>query len=138
MNRMIRWKRLAVWAVELTAQSAFLIVPLSLIGRPSGHITMAGFLGFCLVILGYFYLTGYVFTTAISRFVWNKQQIWSYPAFNALLFLVHFEILNLLFENQILTAHSRPLFAAGGMGGAFVTSLLGSYVLKHWDPLTRR
>jgi hypothetical protein len=133
MNLMTRWKRLAVWAVELIAQSVLLIVPLFLIVRPSGSTTIGGGLALSLAILLYFCLTGYVLTTAISRFCWDKQQIWSYPAFNALLFWVHFEIYYHLFGGEILTRHYRALLVGCGMGITFLISMLGSSVLKHWN-----
>jgi len=131
MNRMIRWKRLVVWAMELIGQLVLLVGALFLIVRPSGNTTIGGIVTLSLAILFYFCLTGYVLTTAISRVCWNSRRIWSYPSFNALLFWVHFEILNQLFSRQILTKHSRALFVACGMGIAFLTSLLGSSVLKH-------
>lgn len=131
-DRMIRVKRLAVWAVELVTQSALLMALLFLVVRPSGYTTMAGIVALNLAILLYFCLTGYVLTTFVSRLCWHKQNIWSYPAFSALLFSVHFEIFNYLLGGEIMTKYYRALLLACGMGIAFFTSLLGSSVLKHW------
>jgi hypothetical protein len=126
---MITTKRLLVWAAEWLVQSLLIVFLLILMIR-TGLTPVKDFLTLALTVLIYQSFSGYPITTALSRVFWDKRQLWTYPAFCALLFLIHFEVLNYFFNGNLLSAPLRLIFILAGMSIAFGTALLGAYTLR--------
>jgi hypothetical protein len=125
----LKAKRLAVWAVELVVQASLLIVLVFQLSHPYGHTTFREVISAVLAILLYFCITGYAITTIFSRLFWDQPGLWTYPAFAAALFFIHFEILNGLAGGHLLNAHLRTVFVICGMGIAFITTSIGALLL---------
>jgi hypothetical protein len=136
---MVTTKRVVVWAVELIVQAELLIVTMFLIIRPGGHVTVKDFLALSAVVLLYFgALSGYGITTGLSRIFWPDHRLWTYPAFAAALFWIHFELMNGVAGGDLLgSTHDRSIFIMCGMSIAFLTTFLGSVVLEQWNASVR-
>ena len=85
-------KRITVWFLE-TASEALLISVLLII--LSGFSLISFISGLALGFFGtlhFFFITGYLFTTAIADALWRKKRIWVYPSIVSILFSTHLQI----------------------------------------------
>ena len=87
-------KRLSVWVVETALEALLLaLVLISLFGYDP-HAFGKSLLICATWIVIMFFVTGYLFSTAVFRAYWRGRGLWLYSAIAMLLFLIHFEILN--------------------------------------------
>jgi hypothetical protein len=126
-------KRVSIWFVELIMQSGLMILVLFLLVRPRGITDAKGIFVLLLLIMLYLGITGYAFSTVISRILWRDSRWWTYSTFSAFLFLVHFLLFNFVAGGKLLDEYNRPLFIMWGMCIAFCVTSLGSFVLKLWS-----
>lgn len=85
-------KRITVWFLE-TASEALLMSVLLIILTGFSPVSFIrdlalGFFG----TLHFFFITGYLFTTAIADALWRKKRIWVYPSIVSILFSAHLQI----------------------------------------------
>jgi hypothetical protein len=124
-------KRLAVWFVEVALQ-AFLVGLLLILhfGHDEYSFTR-GLLIYVDSTLVMFFLTGYLFTTAISRAVWRAKDFWSYSVVATVLFIFHFELLNVGIGGAF-EPRDRIRIIVVGASAALLTTLVGTSVLRRW------
>jgi hypothetical protein len=78
-----------------------------------------------------FFSTGYLLTTGVSRAIWKGRKIWSYPVIAAILYSIHFEILNLE-AGGAFEPPDRIRIRVAGACIAFACAHSGSYGLQWW------
>jgi hypothetical protein len=85
-----------------------------------------------------FFSSGYLLSTAIFRGVWRGQRLWSYPAVAALLFSVHFEILNVGVGGAFAPPDRLRIRVAGACI-VFACTFVGGCLLRAWvSPDTKK
>jgi hypothetical protein len=124
-------KRLAVWLLEVGLQAILLgILLIGLYGY--GKASFARSLMILVdSIFVMFLLTGYLLTTAISRAAWKGRTIWQYSIVAAVLFISHFELLNVGLGGAFAPP-DRKIVLITGTVIAFLTTLVGTIVLRQW------
>jgi hypothetical protein len=85
-------------------------------------------------ILTIFFSTGYLVTTTVSRLLWRGRTLWPYSVVAAILFLIHFEIMN-LDARGAFNPPDRARIRAAGTCIAFFCTLAGSVVLRKWSKI---
>jgi hypothetical protein len=130
---MLILRRLLVWFVETCAQVLLLgFVLTSLLG----HDPHAFFKALSIYMPGVillFFTTGYVLSTAVVRAVWRGRTLWSYSAIATVLFLVHFEIMNVGLGGAFAPS-ARVGIRVAGACVAFGCTLAGTFALWKWAP----
>jgi len=117
-------KRLLLWLAEIVSQALLLALLLAgLFGHDQfsfgrGVVIYAGwiFIMFC--------VTGYALTTAIARAIWKGESSKFYPLLSVVLFVVHFELLNVGIGGAFAPPDRRMVVIAG-VAVAFLTTLGG-------------
>jgi len=82
-------------------------------------------------ILMMFFLTGYLLTTAIARAIWKGQSSWRYPLLCTILFVLHFELLNVGIGGAFAPRDRRIILITGAVA-AFLITLGGTLALRRW------
>jgi hypothetical protein len=123
-------KRLAVWLLETTLQA--LLLSLFLIAM---HWDPQAFgkdlLFFLSGIALLFFTTGYLLTTAIVRATWRNRRFWLHPIIVAVLFSIHFEIMNVAARGAF-EPPERFRFRVAGACIAFACTSIGGHLLRKW------
>ncbi len=83
------------------------------------------------------FTTGYLLTTLLARTLWRVNKLWSYPSVAAMLFLVHFQIMNWGMGGEWEPSISIRIRVAGACI-VFACTLLGSFSLRKWAPAGSR
>jgi hypothetical protein len=128
---MLILKRLAVWLLETSFEVFLLSLFLTVFLGFDQHALFREILVFAGGIVLVFTTTGYLLTTAIFRACWKSQKVWSYPAIASVLFLVHFEILDLGIRG-VFEPSDRPAIRVAGVCIALTCTVAGSFVLRRW------
>jgi hypothetical protein len=125
------WKRVLVWLIEVWAEALLLaLIMMTKLAHDSyEHASIRDVLIFSVAIMYMFFFTGYLLTTALFRFLWKVQTIWSYPMIAVLLFSAHFEILNLGMGGAF-DPKDRLIVRIAGACITFSCTYFGSYVLQ--------
>lgn len=129
-------KRLAVWLLEVVLQAVLL--GLLLTGLYGHHrLSFArGLLIYADSIFVFFFLTGYLLTTAIARALWKGRTLWLFSTIIAVLFVLHFELLNVGLGGAF-APHDRKIVVIAGVVIAFLTTLAGTIVVRRWTAMER-
>jgi hypothetical protein len=122
-------KRLLRWLAEIVSQALLLALLLAgLFGHDQfsfgrGVLIYAGwiFIMFC--------VTGYALTTAIARGVWTGESSKFYPILSTVLFVLHFELLNVGIGGAFAPPDRRMVVIVGAIT-AFVTTLAGTLLAR--------
>jgi hypothetical protein len=124
---------LAVWLVETLCE--ILLLSLSVIALLGLHEYSFGqdLKLYIFAIAFFMFMTGYLLTTLLARTLWRVRRIWSYPLAAAVLFLFHFQIMNLGMGGEWEPAISIRIRVAGACI-VFACTLAGSFVLRKWAP----
>jgi hypothetical protein len=122
-------KRLIVWLLEVGLQAVLLgLLLIRLYGY--GNFSFARGLLICVdSILVMFFLTGYLLTTSVSRAIWKGRTLWLYSTVAAVLFVLHFELLN-VGVGGAFAPHDRRIVVIAGTVLVFLTTLVGTIVLQ--------
>ena len=91
---MLILKRLSIWFIETLFEVLFLGVLLAVLFGYDYNALIKSVLTLSIAISYMFLVTGYLLSTAVVRALWRGQTLWSYPAVAAVLFFIHFEIMN--------------------------------------------
>ena len=128
---MLVLKRLAVWFFEIVFEA--LLIGLLLIGTYGydKHAFGKDLLIYAVAVLYMFFLAGYILSTAVSRAVWRGRKLWPYPAIGMILFLIHFEIMNIGIGGAFAPSDRLRIRAAGACI-VFICTFAGSVVLRSW------
>jgi hypothetical protein len=128
---MVILKRLVVWLIEM-ALEALLLGLILIVSLGYDHDALGkGLLTYAATISFMFFSTGYLLTTAVSRAVWKLRKLWSYPALATVLFLIHFEIMNVGVGGAFAPMNRLRIIVAG-VCIVFACTMFGSFALRLW------
>lgn len=122
-------KRLLLWLAEIISQALLLAL---LLAGLFGHDQFSfgrGVVIYASWIFIMFCVTGYALTTAIARAVWRGESSKFYPILTAVLFVLHFELLNVGIGGAFAPPDRRTVVIAGAVT-AFVTALAGTLLSR--------
>ena len=129
---MLAMKRLTVWLVEVALEAVLLGSFLVAIFGHDRHSLGKDLLISAVAITWMFFVTGYLLTTALSRFFWKLPRLWPYSAFAAVLFLIHFEFLNVGVGGAFAPS-DRLRIRVAGILIVLACTLGGSLVIRLWE-----
>lgn len=121
-------KRLFIWLLETSFEALLLTLFLTVFaGIDRGDLAkeLAVFAGGITLI---FFTSGYLLTTVIFRAFWKNSRFWTYPGIAAMLFLIHFEIVNLE-AGGFFSAGDRLVVRVAGVCIVLACTLVGSCIL---------
>ena len=129
-------RRIVIWLLETSCEALLTGLLLFAVAWVEFHRTAPGntrfvhdLLGLSVAVAFMFFMTGYLLTTVIFRTVWNGRKLWSYSVISAVLFLIHFEILN-RGVGGAFDLPERTLIRVVGPCIAFACTLGGSWLLS--------
>jgi hypothetical protein len=128
---LLLFKTVTVWAAELTAQIIVLALLWTWFSRDDPHEVLREVSTYATVVATMFFLTGYLVTTAVARLLCRRKLHLVYPPAAALLFFIHFELLNQTMGG-IFEPSARSAALGVGIASALCTTLLGSVLLGGW------
>jgi hypothetical protein len=76
-------------------------------------------------------VTGYLLSTAVVRALWRGQTLWSYPAVAAVLFFIHFEIMNFGVGGAYEPKDRLRIRVAGALI-VIACTFVGTLLLRRW------
>ena len=129
-------KRLLLSLAETSSQALLLAL---LLIRLFGHDQYSfggGLAIYAGEIVIMFCVTGYVLTTAIARAIWKGDSSRFYPLLCTVLFVLHFELLNVGLGGAFALPDRRIVVIAGA-AAAFVTTLTGTIAIRRWTAPNR-
>jgi hypothetical protein len=124
-------KRLLIWFLETSLEAVLLAVTLLCL---FGHDRNAYFkdLAINFVWIGtMFFSTGYLLSTLVARAIWQGRSLWIYSVIAAVLFSIHFEILNYA-AGGAFNVTPRWVVRIAGACIAFPCTLAGTSLLRRW------
>ena len=124
-------KRLVVWLLETSLQALLLGLFLIVLHGYDEHAFGKDLSFYFNMIALLFFTTGYLLSTAIIRAIWKSRGLWSHPAIVAVLFLIHFEILN-VGAGGAFEPPERLRLRVAGTCIAFVCTFVGGCFLRKW------
>jgi hypothetical protein len=128
---MLVLRRLAVWFIETSSEVLLLGLVLTFLLGHDQHAFFKDLSIYSSGIVLLFFTTGYLLSTIVVRAAWRGRTLWSYPAIATVLFVVHFEIMNVglggAFEPQ-----GRIRVRVAGACIAFACTLAGTLALRNW------
>jgi ABC-type Mn2+/Zn2+ transport system permease subunit len=128
---MLILKRLCVWFVETVTEALLLGIVLALLLGHDQNAFIKDVLIYSSAIGLLFFTTGYLLSTVLVRAFWRGQTVWSYPAIATVLFLIHFEIMNVGVGGAFEPKDRLPIRVAGTCI-AFICTSLGTLALRRW------
>jgi hypothetical protein len=130
----LKTRRLLVWFAE-TASEALLIGFLLLFtpvlftrgeGSFAGEVSLR-----FMSVLWFFFITGYLLTTAIIGIFWRSRRLWLYPSIAAVLFSIHLQIWFLGASGW--TNAERLPYELAGPCIVFGCTFAGGRLLRKWE-----
>jgi hypothetical protein len=122
--------RFCAWLVEMLSEAIVLpFIPVVMI-HVSEPITPRDIAGLTIGTLTFFCVSGYALTTLVFRLALRGRWLRVYPVIAPLLFLAHFEIMNLLVPEGLMEPHNRFIFRVSGSGVVVVVATAISLVLE--------
>ncbi len=127
-------KRLCVWFFETVVEAVLLGIVIAVLLGYDQNAFIKDVLIYSTSVGLMFFTTGYLLSTVFVRASWRGLTLWSYPAIATVLFLIHFEIMNVgvggAFEPK-----DRLHIRVVGVCIAFASTLAGTIVLRKWAPM---
>jgi len=121
--------RFSAWLVEMFAEAlSFSIV--AIVMSHAGFPTVRDIAALTVAALTCFGISGYVITTLVMRLALHGRWPHRYPVIASLLFLAHFEVMNLLVPGGLLGNRNRLVFRVIGSGVVLVVATAISLVLE--------
>ena len=130
---MLILKRLAVWFVETSSEAVLLGLVLTVLFGHDAHAFFRDLAIYSSGIILLFVTTGYVLSTMVVRAVWRGRTLWSYPVIATVLFLIHFEIMNVVLGGAF-EPPARVRIRAAGACIVFACTLAGTFILRMCAP----
>ena len=124
-------KRLAVWMIVTMVQALAFSLLIITVGHGQRPIGLTDVVIGCVAVLYVFLISGYLLTTAFIYLFMTRRNIWLAPLWGAVLFLIHFEILNhFIVPGGVATQDDRALLRLIGTCIALFTTGAGVLALK--------
>jgi hypothetical protein len=128
---MVLGKRLLLWFTETGLQVLLLALLLTGLFGHDQYSFGRGLVVYAGEILIMFCVTGYLLTTIIARAIWSGTHSWLYPFLCTVLFVLHFELLNIGIGGAFAPSDRRTILIAAAIV-AFLITLVGTLVLRPW------
>jgi hypothetical protein len=128
---MLMPKRMVVWLLETSCEALLLSLFLIVLYGYDQHAFGRALLAFANGVALLFFTTGYLLTTAIVRAVWRSQRLWLYPVIATVVFLIHFEILNVGIGGAFEPPERLRIRLAGACV-LFACTFAGGWILRKW------
>ena len=122
--------RFSAWLVEMLAESSAFSIVLLVMSHVSWPITARDIAAIMTETLTFFCVSGYAVSTLVMRLALHGRWSRVYPVIASLLFLVHFEVMNLLVPDGLMDTHNRFVFRVIGSAVVLVVATAISLVLK--------
>jgi hypothetical protein len=132
MTYRVLLQRVTAWISEALVQAvAIAVLLVALYGHDRfGYVRAVGV--FAVSIFMMFCISGYLLTTAVARLFWKSTRVWQYPAVAMLLFVFHFELMN-IGVGGAFDPHDRHIVVVVGAWIAFSTAWMGTVALRRWS-----
>ena len=130
---MLTLKRLCVWFVETVTEALLLGIVLAVLLRHDQNALIKDVLIYASGVGLLFFTSGYLLSTVLVRALWRGLTLWSYPAIATVLFLIHFEIMNVGVGGAFEPKDRLPIRVVGACI-AFASTLAGTFVVRKWAP----
>ena len=122
--------RFGAWLVEMLLEAAVFPLILMVMSHVSGPITTRDIAALTIETLTFFCISGYALTTLGMRLALRGRWLHVYAVTAPLLFLAHFEVMNLLIHDDLMDTHNRVIFRVIGFGVVLVVATAISFVLE--------
>ncbi len=126
-------KRLLLSLAETCSQALLLGLLLIRLFGHDKYSFVGGLAIYAGEILLMFCVTGYVLTTVIARAIWKGDSSRFYPLLCTVLFVIHFEVLNVGLGGAFPPS-DRPIVVIAGAAAAFATTLAGTLLSRKPAP----
>ena len=133
--------RVSAWLVEMLPEiaiilcAAFWLIPSSPYLAP---LTARDIAGGLYIIITAFFFSGYAIRTLIARLLLHGRGLYLYAVIAPLLFLAHFQVMNVLVSGGMFEPHNRFLFRVYGSVLVVAVTTVVSLVLKRAEERTKR
>ena len=121
--------RLSAWLAEMLVESLLFII-VAIVMSHAGHPTTRDIAALMIAALTCFVILGYAVTTLVLRLALRGRWLRVYPIIAPLLFLLHFEIMNIMVPDGLMEPHNRLKFRVIGSGVVLVVSTAISFMLE--------
>jgi hypothetical protein len=112
--------RASAWFSEMLAEAAVFTWIILVMADGSGPVTARDIGAIFVETLTFFCISGYAVTTLVMRLALQGRWLHVYPVIVPLLFLAHFEVMNLLVPEGLMEPHNRFVFRVIGVGVVLV------------------
>jgi hypothetical protein len=136
-GRLQMMKRIAVWFIETSSEVLLLGVVLTLLLGHDQHEFLKDVLLYGSGIGLLFFSTGYLLTTVAVRAFWKGRSLWLYPAIATVLFVIHFEIMN-MGVGGAFEPSTRLRVRVAGACIVLACTFVGSLALRQWTTVNRK
>ena len=125
--------RLSAWLVEMLVEALSFYFVATVISHTDGPTTAKDVAAFLIGTLTFFGISGYAVTTLAMRLVLRGRWSRVYPIIAPLLFLVHFQIMNLMVPGGLLDTGNRFVFRLIGSGVVLLVATAISLLLERLE-----
>jgi hypothetical protein len=122
-----------VWFLETVMEALLLGIALTVLLGHDQNALIKDVLIYSSGVGLFFLTTGYVLSTVLVRALWRSMTLWSYSTIATVLFLIHFEIMNVGVGGAFGPKDRLPIRVVGACI-AFASTLAGTFVLRKWTP----
>lgn len=128
---MLILKRLSVWFIETISEVLLLGIVLALLLGHDQNAFIKDVFIYSSGITLLFFTTGYLLSTIVVRALWKGRTLWSYPAVATVLFLIHFEIMNVGVGGAFQPSDRLRIRVVGALI-ALACTFAGTLLLRRW------
>jgi uncharacterized membrane protein len=121
--------RFSAWLIEMLVD-ALLFSIVAIIMSHAGYPTARDIAALTVAALTSFGVSGFAITTFVLRLALRGRGAKVYPIIAPLLFLIHFEVMNLMVPGGLMDSQERFLFRVIGSGVVLVVATAISLLLK--------
>ena len=122
--------RFGAWLVEMLTEALSFYIVASVMSHSDKPSTVRDIAAVMIEILTFFVVSGYAVTTLVIRLALRGKWGYVYPAIVPLLFLAHFEVMNLWVPGGLMDSQNRLVFRVVGSVVVLVVATAISLVLE--------
>jgi len=122
--------RFSAWLLEMFVEAILFLLIIKVIGHIDGTITIRDVTVLLLMTFSFLALSGYAETTWAIRLFVRERWLRFYPIIAVLLFLAHFEVMNLIVRGGVMDAHGRFELRVLGSGVVLVVTTATTLTLE--------
>ena len=130
--------RVSAWFEEFLAEVVGCTCVLFAMSGVLSQIRARDFAAFAIGSITFFCVSGYAITTLIARLLLHGRGLYLYAAIAPLLFLAHFQVMNVLTWGGLFERHDRFLFRVYGCAMVLAVTTVVSLMLKRAEKRLNR